>query len=116
MWHCLFLRFPGVVHGECLPKDALSKAKKSWGQSSPSLSKHSQPGKAWTAPFPGIEDTFEVDSKSKCCEQNVFIFQTHLNLHCLSKCDVYMIHHDTTYGFIACDCSFSLKLDVCLYL
>lgn len=62
-------------------KDALSKAKKSWGQSSPSLSKHSQPGKAWTAPFPGIEDTCEVDSKSKCCEQKTFLFSKPIQIY-----------------------------------
>ena len=74
LWHCLLQKFswscPVLSVGQ---KDA-AKAKKGWGQSSPSLSKHSQPGKAWTAPFPGVEDTFEVDSKSKCCEQNEILF------------------------------------------
>ena len=68
--------------------------------------KHNQPGKAWTAPFPGIEDTFEVDSKSKvlCCEQNVYIFKIHPNLHCLTTwyykyttCDYCTLHVTTVF-------------------
>ena len=101
MWHCLFLRLPGVVHGECLPKDALSKAKKSWGQSSPSLSKHSQPGKAWTAPFPGIEGTFEVDSKSKCCEQKSFYFPNPSKFTLFEQ--MWRIH-DTSWYYIWLHC------------
>ena len=67
--------------------------------------KHNQPGKAWTAPFLGIEDTFEVDSKSKV------LWTKRLYLQNPSKFALFehVWRHDTTCGYIACDYSFSFE-------